>query len=85
VVQEEDPHKAAPDERQERAGERSLHEQADQERDRQADYEQGLLGRVYPAHGAVLEQVGRVAAAVGLADGVEEPPDVGVPEAPDPT
>ena len=82
VVQEEDAREPAPHQRQEGTGQGSLDRQADQEGDRQAGDDQRLLQRVDHAQPAVPEQVGAVAAAIGLAHRREQPPHVGMPQPP---
>ena len=81
VVDEEDPHQPAPEQPGERAGERAREQPAEREREPERQADERDEAAVEQPHAAVVHQVGRVLAAVGLAVGVEEPADVRVPEA----
>ena len=81
VVQQEDPHQAAPEQADQAAAEAAGGGVADRERDRQPQSHPAREQAADPAHQRVRHQVARVTLGLGPAGGREQPAHVGVPQA----
>ncbi len=79
-MQQEDAHEPRPQQRQQRAGERAVDQQAGGERQRQRQQHEQTEAAADQAQPAIFDDVGRVAPGRRLALGAVQPADVRVPQ-----